>query len=251
MQMYDRFTRTSRIGRGKIRKDLREEIYRRDGYTCQFCGTKPRRERLSIDHLVPIALGGVDEKTNYVTSCQACNELKAALPLSEFVKQIRIDLEALPVHGDTIIDNLKLPIEIRLLRKRIFVRIRSGELKSSGKSYQKKLEKAYRREFWQTSEGKMLEAQFPNLPSQVRVMLPEIQTIANNQNDYLLLLELAKSAKTRNLIGSAISGGRDVEETVRALANKTTDEALKKRLEHALTRFAKVTGFQRSVSADN
>jgi hypothetical protein len=230
--MYDRFTRTSRIGRGKIPRALREEIYRRDEYKCQFCGAEPGQERLTIDHLVPLALGGVDEKTNYVTSCKDCNELKAAMPLTEFAKHIKIKLEALPVHGDPIIDNQKLPIEIRLLRRQIFDRLRSGELKAGGKSYQKKLEKAYRREFWQTPEGKILEEQFPNLPGQVRIMLPEIQAIANSKDDYVLLVELAKSATTRNLIGTAVTGECPVEDAVTRLAKDDRTVLIKMLIEH-------------------
>ena len=236
--MFDRFTRRSRTGRGNISRRLREEIYERDEYTCQFCQAQPGPEHLSIDHLDPIALGGLDEKTNYVTSCRKCNQMKAALPLSEFAKKIGIEIQALPVHGDPIIDNQTLPIEIRLLRKRIFDRIRVGELSVRGKSHQKKLEKAYRREFWQTPEGEALEAEFPSLPGQVRIMLPEIQTIAKSRNDYLLLLELAKSASTRNLIGTAIIGDQDVESALRAISEKTKDSALKKRIEQALKRFS-------------
>jgi hypothetical protein len=238
--LYDRFTRRSRTGRGKIPKHLREEVYNRDAYTCQFCGVQLGQEFLSIDHLIPIALGGIDEKTNYVTSCRTCNELKAALSLSEFAKRIRIDIHALPVHGDPVLNNSNLPVEIRLLRKLIFDRIRAGEITIGGKSYQKKLEKAYRREFWQTPEGKVLEAEFPTLPGQVRIMLPEIQAIANNRNDYLLLLELAKSASTRNLIGTVIVGDQDVEDALRALSDKTNDQSLKKRIAHAIKRFAKI-----------
>jgi len=236
--VFDRFTRRSRTGRGNISRRLREEIYERDEYTCQFCQAQPGPEHLSIDHLDPIALGGLDEKTNYVTSCRKCNQMKAALPLSEFAKKIGIEIQALPVHGDPIIDNQTLPIEIRLLRKRIFDRIRVGELSVRGKSHQKKLEKAYRREFWQTPEGEALEAEFPSLPGQVRIMLPEIQTIAKSRNDYLLLLELAKSASTRNLIGTAIIGDQDVESALRAISEKTKDSALKKRIEQALKRFS-------------
>jgi hypothetical protein len=63
------------------------------------------------------------------------------------------------------------------------------------------------------------------------------RAIANTENDYFLLRELAKSAKIRDLNGSAIDGQHDVEETVRALANKATDFALKSRIEFALKRF--------------
>lgn len=234
--MKDRFTRTSRIGRGNIPRDMRESIYRRDSYTCQFCGLAFAPNNLTIDHLIPLSLGGLDEQTNYVTCCRACNQRKANQPLSDFARTINIDLEDLPVHGDPVIDNMALPIQIRLIRKRIFDKIRRGEVSVSGKQAQRKIEKIYRLEFWQTPEGKALEAEFPNLPGHVRIMIPEIQTIAKNTREYLLLLELAKSANTRNLIGAILTFECNVEERIKALEAKTKDISLKKRIGLALNR---------------
>ena len=180
--------------------------------------------------------------TNYVACCRACNERKANAPLSEFSKSINIDIEDLPVHGDPVIDNKALPIQIRLLRKRIFDKTRKGEIRITGKTAQKKLEKAYRREFWQTPEGQKLEAEFPSLPGQVRVMIPEIQTIAKNEPEYLLLVELAKSANTRNLIGGILTGDADIEKRLDSIQNSTKDEALKRRIMQAQYRFKKELG---------
>ena len=118
----------------------------------------------------------------------------------------------------------------------IFDKHRKGELRLAGKQAQKKLEKAYRRAFWETEEGRTLEAEFPELPGQVRIMLPEIKTIATNAREFWLLVELAKSARTRNLIRSEHLKGADIERRVRDLVN-TRDESLKKRVQQALVRF--------------
>jgi len=107
----------------------------------------------------------------------------------------------------------------------------------TGKQAQRKVEKAYRIEFWQTPEGKALEAEFPSLPGHVRIMIPEIQTIAKTTREYLLLLELAKSAHTRNLIGAILTTDCNVEERLKILEAKTHDASLKKRIGQALTRF--------------
>jgi hypothetical protein len=180
---------------------------------CQFCGVRFAPGDLTIDHLVPLARGGIDEIINYVTCCRGCNQRKAQMPLSEFAQLINIDGKDLPVHGDPVIDNSDLPIQIRLLRKRIFDQYRYEELRLSGKTAQKKLEKNYRRQFWQTAEGSALEAQFPTLPGHVRIMIPEIQTIAGNEREFWLLVELAKSANTRNLIGTVLTSDcPDIEE---------------------------------------
>ena len=235
--MKDRFTHHSRLGRGKIPREMRLRIFERDNFTCQFCGTQLSASLLTIDHLVPLSLGGLDEMTNYVSCCSSCNQHKANATLSDFAQTINISIDDLPVHGDPIIDNVALPIKIRLLRKRIFDKARIGELKITGKSSQKKLEKTFRREFWQIPEGKALEAEFVNLPGHVRIMIPEIQTIAKNVREFFLLLELAKSANTRNLIGSILVAESNVEERLRSIEARTNDTALKVRIQQALKRF--------------
>jgi 5-methylcytosine-specific restriction endonuclease McrA len=51
----------------------RNLIYKRDGYTCAYCGAK---ERLTIDHIHPTSRGGQDTWENLVTACCKCNSLK-------------------------------------------------------------------------------------------------------------------------------------------------------------------------------
>lgn len=235
--MKDRFTHSSRIGRGSIPREMRNDVYRRDDYICQFCGKKLPPTELTIDHLIPLSLGGLDEVTNYVTACGPCNNRKTNIPVVEFAESIAISIEDLPVHGDPVIDNVQLPIQLRLLRKRIYDKVRAGELRAAGKSAQTKLEKSYRREFWQTEEGHRLEEEFPSLPGHVRIMIPEIKTVAKNEREYLLLVELAKSANTRNLIGTILTRYCDVETRIRSIASRTNDMALQKRIQQALQRF--------------
>ena len=176
--MRDRFTHATRIGRGNIPKAVRQEIYKRDGFTCQFCGAQQPPKELTIDHLVPVSRGGHDEITNFLTACKPCDQRKADLSLEDFSAGLNIEVQELPVHGDPIIDNTNLPIQIRMLRKRIFDKYRKEELSLSGKQGQKKLEKAFRREFWLTEHGKKVEREFPSLPGHARVMIPEIKSIA-------------------------------------------------------------------------
>jgi hypothetical protein len=152
---------------------------------------------------------------------------------------VQLDPKSLPIHGDPILDNESLPYQIRLIRKRVFDRIREGTLNARGKSAQKKLEKAYRMSLWETDTGKKLESEVPSLPGQVRVMVPEIRTIAKSEGEYLLLVELAKSATTRNLIGSVLTNDADVLARLRAKRSASTDAALNKRIDDALNRWRK------------
>ena len=81
------------------------------------------------------------------------------------------------------------------------------------------------------------EAGFPNLPGHVRAVIPEIRSIAGSAREFLLLVELAKSAQTGNLIGSVLTAGVDVEARVGYLCERKNKPAFKKRLARALTRF--------------
>ena len=54
----------------------RLNIFRRDEYRCQYCGTKPGSEELTIDHIVPKCRGGKTTWTNCVLSCVECNSIK-------------------------------------------------------------------------------------------------------------------------------------------------------------------------------
>lgn len=61
----------------------RKNIYRRDRYTCQYCGSKPPLQDLSVDHVVPRSFGGRSTWTNCVLSCLKCNRKKANRSLAE------------------------------------------------------------------------------------------------------------------------------------------------------------------------
>ena len=58
---------------GRIDKKVRFEVFKRDKFTCQYCGGKAPDVFLEIDHIVPIILGGKGEMRNLITACQPCN----------------------------------------------------------------------------------------------------------------------------------------------------------------------------------
>lgn len=55
----------------------RRNIYRRDRYTCQYCGSQPGSEDLTIDHVQPRSRGGTSTWENCVLACLECNMRKA------------------------------------------------------------------------------------------------------------------------------------------------------------------------------
>jgi 5-methylcytosine-specific restriction endonuclease McrA len=54
----------------------RVNIFARDKFTCQYCGAKPHRSQLNLDHVVPRSLGGKTSWENVVCSCVDCNRRK-------------------------------------------------------------------------------------------------------------------------------------------------------------------------------
>lgn len=64
-----------------ISKKTRFEIFKRDRFTCQYCGAHPPNTALEVDHIVAVSLGGSSERDNLVTACLECNRGKAARDL--------------------------------------------------------------------------------------------------------------------------------------------------------------------------
>jgi 5-methylcytosine-specific restriction endonuclease McrA len=55
----------------------RKNLFKRDRYTCQYCGIQPGPEELTVDHVVPRSRGGVSSWENCVLACVECNKVKA------------------------------------------------------------------------------------------------------------------------------------------------------------------------------
>jgi hypothetical protein len=61
-----------------VSKRLRYEVLRRDDHACRYCGAMAPDVKLTIDHVVPVTLGGSDEPSNLVTACADCNAGKSS-----------------------------------------------------------------------------------------------------------------------------------------------------------------------------
>jgi hypothetical protein len=68
--------------RKAVSKKTRFDVFKRDCFKCQYCGSHPPKVILHVDHINPVANGGTNESDNLVTSCEACNLGKGARLLS-------------------------------------------------------------------------------------------------------------------------------------------------------------------------
>lgn len=63
----------------------RFEIFKRDDFTCQYCGRRSPEVVLQVDHISPVCAQGTDDPINLITSCWECNSGKAGVPLNELI----------------------------------------------------------------------------------------------------------------------------------------------------------------------
>ena len=95
--MADKLKRGGKVSRESLSKKIRFEVFKRDSFTCQYCGNKAPQVILEVDHIEPVSKGGTNEILNLITSCFECNRGKGnrKLPDDTIVTQQQEQLEEL------------------------------------------------------------------------------------------------------------------------------------------------------------
>lgn len=85
--------------RKSLSKKTRFEVFKRDSFTCQYCGAKAPDVILEIDHIQPVKDGGTNDIMNLVTSCFACNRGKSARKIKDgsVIEKQRAQIEELNI----------------------------------------------------------------------------------------------------------------------------------------------------------
>lgn len=73
-------------------KKIKEQIFKRDNYTCYYCGKTNLETKLVVDHKMPTSRGGTHEFTNLITACSKCNTLKGYKTDKEFINNEKIKI---------------------------------------------------------------------------------------------------------------------------------------------------------------
>jgi CRISPR/Cas system Type II protein with McrA/HNH and RuvC-like nuclease domain len=66
-----------------ITKKIRFEVFKRDGFKCQYCGKTPPCVMLEVDHIQPKSKKGIDDINNLITACFDCNRGKTNIELKK------------------------------------------------------------------------------------------------------------------------------------------------------------------------
>ncbi len=79
----------SEIMAKKLRNELplgdhNDLLFKRDRYTCAYCGEQHLHYQLSRDHILARSRGGLDTWMNCVTACKTCNQKKGSRLVHEF-----------------------------------------------------------------------------------------------------------------------------------------------------------------------
>lgn len=78
----------------------KQEIFRRDHHTCQYCGK--HAARLTLDHIIPRHMGGLHTWENLVTACPNCNLRKGGRTVEQAGMKLLSTPGAPPVSADYI-----------------------------------------------------------------------------------------------------------------------------------------------------
>lgn len=82
------YRKSAKFQRQLMTPRLRESILTRDKHTCMTCGISTEKEAhllLEVDHIMPIAKGGITIETNLQTLCWKCNRTKGAKVLENSI----------------------------------------------------------------------------------------------------------------------------------------------------------------------
>ena len=107
-----------------LSKKERFEIFKRDGFTCQYCGQQPPDVVLHVDHINPVVSGGDNDPLNLITACRTCNQGKFTTPLDSVPNRPDANIELLEINQE--VAELRRYQEAKKIRDELTEEIISG-----------------------------------------------------------------------------------------------------------------------------
>ena len=77
-----------RIKRKQYSPTVRKNIYNQADGCCQLCGERILLNQMTLDHIIPLSMGGADSVENLQCTCKACNRFKDNILPELFMNKI-------------------------------------------------------------------------------------------------------------------------------------------------------------------
>jgi hypothetical protein len=134
-----------------VTKRMRFEILRRDKHTCHYCGAAAPGAKITVDHVLPIALGGSDDPSNLVAACADCNAGKSSSsPDAPIVAAVSDKAAVLAVALDRVAAKRRTKAKDRQATRTLFFELWGYHNDRDGEMYELSLD-------WQQSIDKFVD----------------------------------------------------------------------------------------------
>ena len=82
------FSTSTSTKRCPIDPMIRKYIYRQSSGKCALCGNPVKYTDFTIDHIVPLSMGGENDIDNFQCTCRACNQFKSNILPEDFIQRV-------------------------------------------------------------------------------------------------------------------------------------------------------------------
>jgi HNH endonuclease len=73
-----------------VKKSVLLQVVARDGFVCVYCQTKLDPANITLDHRIPLILGGESTLENLCVCCKTCNSVKSDRLMTPIAQQKRL-----------------------------------------------------------------------------------------------------------------------------------------------------------------
>lgn len=74
--------------RYEISGAVQQKVWAIDAFGCMYCGARMGDVLMTVDHFIPLELGGKNDTSNYIAACKPCNKKKGSSHPIEFFKTL-------------------------------------------------------------------------------------------------------------------------------------------------------------------
>lgn len=72
---------------------VQQKVWVKDGMICMYCHAPMGNAQLTIDHFIPLEMGGKNDTSNYLSACRKCNKQKGSEDPKVFCRHRGISYE--------------------------------------------------------------------------------------------------------------------------------------------------------------